>query len=387
MGGRSTREEGSMAWGMVVGLMLAATPPPGAQAGAPAPPAAEGKPKAVRIAVLDVQATGAGDKKTVEGLSPLLASEVARRPGLTVVAGSDLRALVGFERQKQLLGCTEGSCLTEIAGALGVAYLVSSECSKVGNTWLLSLALLDAGKALALKRLTRRAYTDDSLVDEAVRAVDELLTALPGATAPGPRLVPLPPAPAAAAPPSAPPLAAGSDPPGVHEHDGFYLALGLGFGGLKTSGGNFSISGPSGSGFVAVGGTLRRNLALYFAYFGDTDTSPTFRNGTGATTAKNVTHSLSGWGGGASWYFEPSNWFVGATAGLAQVGLETGGVLGTSKWGPALRLSLGKEWWVSQDWGIGAAVNLLGSSARGDGTAQVTLSSGAISLTVSATYN
>jgi len=382
MGGRSTREEGSMVWGMVVGLMLVAGPAPGAQGAAPTPPAAEAKARAVRIAVLDVQATGAGDRKTVEGLSPLLASEVARRPGLSVVAGSDLRALVGFERQKQLLGCTEGSCLTEIAGALGVAYLVSSECSKVGNTWLLSLTLLDAGKALALKRLTRRAYTDDSLVDEAVRAVDELLTALPGAAAPGPRPVPLPPPPAAAAPP-----AAGEGPPGFHEHDGFYLALGLGFGGLKTSGGNSSISGPSGSGFVALGGSLRRNLALYLAYFGETDTSPTFHNGTTAVSRSNVTHSLSGWGAGASWYFEPSNWFVGATVGAAQVGLETGGVLGTSKWGPALRLSLGKEWWVSHDWGIGAALNLLGSSARDNGTAPVTLQSGAVSLTFSATYN
>jgi len=157
MGGRSTRaEEGSMVRGMVVGLLLAATPARGAQGAAPPPPAAEGKTKAVRIAVLDVQATGAGDRKTVEGLSPLLASEVARRPGLTVVAGSDLRALVGFERQKQLLGCTEGSCLTEIAGALGVAYLVSSECSKVGSTWLLSLALLVSpadGSGVAAPRL------------------------------------------------------------------------------------------------------------------------------------------------------------------------------------------------------------------------------------------
>jgi len=375
-----------MVWGMLVGLMLTATPAPGAQGAAPAPPAPEGKAKSVRVAVLDVQATGAGDRKTVEGLSPLLASEVARRPGLTVVAGSDLRALVGFERQRQLLGCTEGSCLTEIAGALGVAYLVSSECSKVGSTWLLSLTLLDAGKALALKRLTRRAYTDDSLVDEAVRAVDELLTALPGAAEPRPRPVPLPPPPVAAvAPPPAP--APGDGPLGFHQHDGFYLALGLGVGGLRTSGGNFSISGPSGSGFVALGGSLRRNLALYFAYFGDSDTSPTFRNGNGAVTGTNVTHSLGGWGAGASWYFEPSNWFVGVTAGVAQVGLKTGGVLGTSKWGPALRLSLGKEWWVSHDWGIGAALNLLGASTRANGTAPLTLQSGSVSLTFSATYN
>jgi hypothetical protein len=156
-----------MIWGVMLGLVLAA-----------APEAAAPSPQKTRIAVLDVQYAGTGDRKAVEGLSALIASEVARRPGLAVVSGADLRTLVGFERQRALVGCTEGACLTELAGTLGVAYLVSSEVSTVGSSWLLSLGLLDARRSSSVSRLTRRSTAIDGLVDEASRAVDELLASL-----------------------------------------------------------------------------------------------------------------------------------------------------------------------------------------------------------------
>jgi TolB-like protein len=399
MGGRSTREEAGMVWGLLVGAMLAAGPAPKAQGTAPAgasrtqtaaaPAAApkaqapaEAKPKQIRIAVLDVQLTGGGDRKTVEGLSALLASEVARRPALTVVAGSDLRALVGFERQKQLLGCTEGSCLTEIAGALGVSYLVSTEASKVGSTWLLSLALLDAGKAVALKRLTRRAASDDALVDEAVRAVDELLTALPGAGAPGPAQAALPPAPVAAAPAYAP----GATPPGFHEHDGFFLQFQVGGGALRSAGGDLTLTGPSGSLSIAAGGTLFRGISLYGIYFADVDSSPTVKLAGGPSgTATNATHSLSGFGAGISMY-SASNWFVSAAFTMSRVSLEVGGSTGSTKWGPGFRVNVGKEWWVSPDWGIGVSAQVTGGNSKDDSLAADVGTTG-LALCFSATYN
>jgi len=392
-----------MVWGLLAGAFLAAGPVPQGQQAAPAaaqapraaqPAAApaEARARKLRIAVLDVQLTGAGDRKTVEGLSPLLASEVARRPGLTVVAGSDLRALVGFERQKQLLGCTEGSCLTEIAGALGVGYLVASECSKVGNTWLLSLSLLDAGKAVALKRLTRRAYSDDGLVDEAVRAVDELLVALPEAGAAGPAFVPLPPPPAASAPSAPSPASPVASPAGYHQHDGFLLGLELGFGGLRTAGGNVTISGPAGAFALSIGGAVSPSLAVYFQAFNEVDTSPTFKNQAGGSlTPTNVTHSLMAYGVGATWY-SPSNYFVAATLALGSMSLEASSTTVSSKYGPAFRLSAGKEWWVSTDWAIGGAVHLTLASNRHDGLAPLgigagTFSSAAAGVAFSATYN
>jgi hypothetical protein len=158
----------------LLGLLLATTPEPGAA------------PQKTRVAVLDLQYAGTGDRKAVEGLSALLASEVARRPGLAVISGADLRTLVGFERQKAMVGCTGGGCAGELAGTLGVAYLVSSEVSAVGSSWLLSLGLLDANRSASVARLTRKGASIDALVEETPRAIDELLASLGPVGAPPP---------------------------------------------------------------------------------------------------------------------------------------------------------------------------------------------------------
>jgi len=154
-----------MAWRwMVLALVTLA---PLAATGAPPPPP-------VRVAVLDLKDAGPLDHAAAEGLSALLASEVARRPALAVVAGADLRAILGYERQRQLAGCASTGC----AADLGVAFLLTSEVSKVGSSWLLSLALLDAARASSVSRLTRKVAAVDGLLEALPGAVDELLAPL-----------------------------------------------------------------------------------------------------------------------------------------------------------------------------------------------------------------
>jgi hypothetical protein len=147
------------------------------EAGAAAPPPARAPARRSKIAILDVRSSGNLDVKEVSGLTGLIAAE-AERFELQVVAGADLSALVGFERQKQLLGCADGGCLAEIGGALGVGTLLSAEVSRVGSVWLLSMTLLDLGNARAVKRTTRRAVDMSGLVTAAAEATQELLAAI-----------------------------------------------------------------------------------------------------------------------------------------------------------------------------------------------------------------
>jgi hypothetical protein len=368
---------------LVVMLLLVAATARAQQEGAAAPARPEAARK-TRIAVLDVQYAGVGDRKTVEGLSALLASEVARRPNLAVLAGADLRALVGFERQKALLGCTESSCIAELAGALGVAYLISSEVSKVGTTRLLSLALLDAGKATGLSRLTRKAYSDDQLVEETSTAVDELLKALPGAGQAQPQ----------AAPATAPgEVGAGKVPAGFHRHDGFYLGVQLGFGGLKSTGGNMELSGTSGSFAVALGFSIVDNLVLFGQVFDDVAVSPKVTlSGQPTSLSGTGTQAMIAYGAGLAYYLMPINGYLAVTAGVGDLNYEvTGGTAGTqtltTQKGPVFRFSVGKEWWVSTDWGLGLSLNLVKGSMKDQGTNPVTFSSTAYSVAFSATYN
>lgn len=374
---------------LVVAVVLVAATARAEPAVSPGPAKVEAVRK-TRVAVLDVQYAGAGDRKTVEGLSALLASEVARRPSLTVLAGADLRAMIGFERQKQLLGCTESSCIAELAGALGVAYLVSSEVSKVGSTWLLSLTLLDANKAMAQGRLTRKAYSDDQLVDETAGAVDELLKALPAAGLPTPRTE----QPSRAEPASASPATAtGQVPAGFHRHDGAFLRFHLGFGGLKSDGGRIGLSGTAGSFAIASGFSITDDLVLYGEIFDDVATSPKFtRDGLTVPSGDKVTHTMIGYGAGLAWYFTPYNAYVGAMAGVGELSIEVTSLGAVSQvfktqLGPVVRLGVGKEWWVSTDWGLGVALNFEMGRMKDSGANSVTFTSTAYSVAFSATYN
>lgn len=144
-------------------------------AAAGAAPAPTPRPK---VAVLDPQVAGGVERSATEGLAALLASEVARRPALGVVSGADLRALLGYEQQRALVGCTVDACAAGVASALGAAFLLSSEVSKVGSTWVLGLSLLDARKATSVSRTSRKAASLEGLVELAPAAIDELLEPL-----------------------------------------------------------------------------------------------------------------------------------------------------------------------------------------------------------------
>lgn len=146
----------------------------------PAVPALAQTPE-VAVAVLDVQGLGNVSDERVRGLSSLLASEVNRYPNTRVVRSAEIRALLGFEAEKQMMGCaTDGACLAEIGGALGVDYLVQSEVAWIGDRWVMSVTVLHAGRAESVGRATRSVDTEGELVDAIPEMVEEATADAPG---------------------------------------------------------------------------------------------------------------------------------------------------------------------------------------------------------------
>ncbi len=127
----------------------------------------------VKVAVMDVKASGL-DLGTVEGLAALVASEVAARPEVQITTGADIRAVMGFEKQRALLGCDEATCIAEIGGALGVDYIITTDVSKVADEWILSMSMVNIKKAKAANRVVARVRRLELLVDNATSAVKEL---------------------------------------------------------------------------------------------------------------------------------------------------------------------------------------------------------------------
>src|SRR4051812_9527469 len=61
-----------------------------------------------------------------------LATELIAR-GVRVVTEQEISALLGLERQREILGCAEGSCLIELGNALGVDGVLLGHVAKIGT--------------------------------------------------------------------------------------------------------------------------------------------------------------------------------------------------------------------------------------------------------------
>ncbi|GEJ56826.1 outer membrane beta-barrel protein [Anaeromyxobacter diazotrophicus] len=179
--------------------------------------------------------------------------------------------------------------------------------------------------------------------------------------------------------------------PTSHRHDGFYLRLDLGLGYMHQkepqTGGDLEISGAAGEFGVAVGGALQDNLILAGHLFGMSISDPKVSVG-GVQQASSLSSStLVGIGPQLTYYFMPANVYVSGTLALTRLSTRNSGVDGNSEWGGGLQLAVGKEWWVSDDWGLGVAAQLFGSSNKDQGTNAPTISTWGAAVAFSATYN
>jgi hypothetical protein len=81
----------------------------------------------------------------------------------------------------------------------------------------------------------------------------------------------------------------------------------------------------------------------------------------------------------------PSNFYFSVTPAIGVVSLNEGGTTYDTKNGFAIRLAVGKEWWVSDNWGLG--LNLQYAHASNESKTGVKMSTNWAGLAFSATYN
>jgi hypothetical protein len=180
----------------------------------------------------------------------------------------------------------------------------------------------------------------------------------------------------------------------VNIHDGFYLRLHLGFGftsvtGTDSTGSQLVLSGASGSLGMAIGAALGSNLIIFGNFFGTSITDPDVKiDGVSQGTGKGSA-TMVGFGVGLAYYVVPSNVYLSAAVGTTQFSVSnSNGATGyKSDFGIGLQTMLGKEWWISDDWGIGVAGELLLASMKDQTDTSTTWTTAAFSLLFSATYN
>jgi hypothetical protein len=182
--------------------------------------------------------------------------------------------------------------------------------------------------------------------------------------------------------------------PGDRTHDRFYLRLSLGLGGVNSSaeanavkeelsGGGLSLS-------VAAGWAVARNLIVFGELLRFTGDKPSRTiNGFERSQSKVGNANLDGLGVGGLYYFQRLNIFVGGSLALSHFRYQ-GNIDGDTqetKGGLGLHAMVGKEWWVSAQWGIGAALQLMTASGKDKVMPDAVWNSGAGGVAFFATYN
>jgi TolB-like protein len=126
---------------------------------APTAPAQRGPPSA---AVMRLVAINGVQESSAELLtSNLVANLRATNHFSRVVTSSEIQALLGLEQQKQLLSCDTSSCMAELAGALGVDYVVRGELGRLGKSWVVNVSMLNTRTGQAERTVSQSIPGDD----------------------------------------------------------------------------------------------------------------------------------------------------------------------------------------------------------------------------------
>lgn len=184
--------------------------------------------------------------------------------------------------------------------------------------------------------------------------------------------------------------------PGYHEHDGFYMRLAGGAGYLNTSasyaGQSATYSGFAGSFAAAFGGTIAPNMIVYGEISGMSARNPNYSSGGTSETASGYTLSMINFGPGLAYYLQPMNVYFSGTVGFGYFNLarnddnyygdEDDGE--DSDLGFGFSTMMGKEWWVTADWGFGVAGQFQLATAK---YYETRLTGYGFALMFTATYN
>lgn len=172
-------------------------------------------------------------------------------------------------------------------------------------------------------------------------------------------------------------------------HDGQFFHVAYGMGWMWTSatieGEDFEFDGFTFDGELSVGAMLRENLAMHGTFFNWLVINPTVQSERSNTDVAHTGFAL-----GSTYYIMPANLFFSLRVGGGWMRQQRafGGYQQAAKtnFGLAGGVGLGKEWWVSDGWGVGVAGSLDFHSlpaADSDGT----FNGRSFAIRFSATYN
>lgn len=166
------------------------------------------------------------------------------------------------------------------------------------------------------------------------------------------------------------------------------MFLGAAYTSMELEDADTKLSGAGGAFGIALGFAVSDNLIVFGELFDDIAVEPTVEMGGSSAEARNVNAGVVAVGAGVAYYFMPANIYVSGTLSWGQLTAqdEDNNEIAETDFGPGLSLMVGKEWWVSDNWGLGGALQIYGGRQK-EKDIDATWNTAAVALTFSATYN
>ncbi|HEY2732617.1 MAG TPA: hypothetical protein VGI70_01465, partial [Polyangiales bacterium] len=173
---------------------------------------------------------------------------------------------------------------------------------------------------------------------------------------------------------------------GRFAHEGFFLRLHLGPSFATVSRPDYRWSGLGLAMGLSIGGSIVENFALHLDFQSTLMPSPN-QHAFGHNSDLNADIVFESMGLGATYYIMPVNVYISGSVGIGVLVFE--GDDGQSKdtsAGLTLAGTVGKEWWMGSDWGLGIAGQVLFMRVN-DYVDDAHMNALAFNLLFSATYN
>ena len=123
-------------------------------------PASATVPAALRFAVHDIEPNNV-EPVLARVTTDALVAELRKLTGVQVVAMDEIRAMLNQEAQKQLAGCSDDSCLAEVAEALGVDGIIIGTLAQVGDEIVFGVKRINQREAQTVDQFTQRLAQGD----------------------------------------------------------------------------------------------------------------------------------------------------------------------------------------------------------------------------------
>ncbi len=147
---------------------------------------------------------------------------------------------------------------------------------------------------------------------------------------------------------------------GAELHDGFFLRFLLGYGKASMTekdvlGSDFTLSGTCNMFKFQLGAAPVDNFILYGELSGVSVPDPDIKWRGYSAETKNTTFGINDPGFGFCYYIMPANFYLSAGVSFPLCIIEDNTGKYGSKRGTGFNYAIGKEWWVSDNWGLGIA--------------------------------